>query len=324
MNLAVFIIGLIVTVIGVLVALEIFSEDGHMPGKFNKGGIFLIVLGVVVIVLAGCFKIIPTGYTGVKTTFGQIDEVTLQNGFNSKYPIIQKIELVNNKQQDISFPEQIWSETTERTALYYENTTVTYQIDSEKSAWIFANVSNYKKNLVSQPLVASAIKSASKTLASVDATNRAIIEPLAQEYIQDALNAKYGENTVQVIKVVISNADFEDSYNQAIANKQTAQLEYEKQQIENKKAVEKAEAEANVKEVNANAEKKQTEIAAEAQANATVTKAEAQAKANKMINDSVTEKVIAYMQADKWNGERSRVVVGSDESQVIIDTAETE
>ena len=51
----------------------------------------------------------------------------------------------------------------------------------------------------------------------------------------------------------------------------------------------------NDTEINANAEKQKTEIAAEAKANAIKIEAEAQAEANKMINDSVTANVIAYM-----------------------------
>lgn len=49
------------------------------------------------------FVIIPSGYTGVKTTFGQIAEETLPNGFNWKTPFIESIEIVNNKQQDAGF-----------------------------------------------------------------------------------------------------------------------------------------------------------------------------------------------------------------------------
>ena len=103
--------------------------------------------------------------------------------------------------------------------MYYEGVTVTYTINSEKSAWIYANISDYKKNLISDSLVASAIKSSSKELNSTDATNRGIIEPLAQEKIQEALNQKYGDEVVFINKVVIANTDFEESYNQAIADK---------------------------------------------------------------------------------------------------------
>lgn len=293
-------------------------EKENQLKKIKRMIITLVVVLLLFITVTSNFKIIPTGYTGVRTTFKQVDNVVLQNGLNFKLPFVQKIITVNNKMQDMDFAGPIWSETSERTALYYANITVSYQINPEKSAWIYANVSGYKDNLISDSIVASAIKSSSKTLNSTEATNRSMIEPLTQEILQASLDSKYGENTVIIHKVVIGNTDFEDSYNQAIADKQKQQIAYEQQQIENQKAVEKAEADAKVAEINANAEKQKTEIAAEAQANAIKIEAEAQAEANKMINDSVTANVIAYMQADKWDGAKPKVMLG-DDSQVIVD-----
>lgn len=283
------------------------SNEDVVSHNSTAGMIIGIILGIAFIILGNSFVIIPTGYTGVKSTFGQINEVTLQNGANFKIPFIQKIEKVNNKQQDVVFEGQIWSETSERTALYYDGVTVTYQINPEKSAWIYANVSNYKENLVTQTLVASAIKTSSKELNSTDATNRGIIEPLSMKNIQAALDEKYGKDVVIINKVVIANTDFEDSYNQAIASKQTAQLAYEQQQIENKKKIEAAEAEAKVKTTQAKAE-----------ADAEVIKAQGEADANKLLNDSITDKILQQMYLDKWDGSLPRVSL-SDKSNAIVD-----
>lgn len=316
MNLALNLLGIAFIVGSIVLKITItqFPSDDYYESNENvvshnstAGMIIVIVLGIAFIILGNSFVIIPTGYTGVKSTFGQINEVTLQNGANFKIPFIQKIEKVNNKQQDIVFEGQIWSETSERTALYYDGVTVTYQINPEKSAWIYANVSNYKENLVAQTLVASAIKTSSKELNSTDATNRGIIEPLSMKNIQAALDEKYGKDVVIINKVVIANTDFEDSYNQAIASKQTAQLAYEQQQIENKKKIEAAEAEAKVKTTQAKAE-----------ADAEVIKAQGEADANKLLNDSITDKILQQMYLDKWDGSLPRVSL-SDKSNAIVD-----
>lgn len=316
MNLALNLLGIAFIVGSIVLKITItqFPSDDYYESNENvvshnstAGMIIGIILGIAFIILGNSFVIIPTGYTGVKSTFGQINEVTLQNGANFKIPFIQKIEKVNNKQQDIVFEGQIWSETSERTALYYDGVTVTYQINPEKSAWIYANVSNYKENLVTQTLVASAIKTSSKELNSTDATNRGIIEPLSMKNIQAALDEKYGKDVVIINKVVIANTDFEDSYNQAIASKQTAQLAYEQQQIENKKKIEAAEAEAKVKTTQAKAE-----------ADAEVIKAQGEADANKLLNDSITDKILQQMYLDKWDGSLPRVSL-SDKSNAIVD-----
>lgn len=300
MNIALLIIGIVIVIASIV---WVVAEKGETSRHAAPG----VLLGLVICVLSQSFAIIPTGYTGVRITFGQIDNRTVQNGFNWKIPFVQKISQVNNKQQDIAYTGQVWSETSERTILYYEGVTVTYTINSEKSAWIYANISDYKKNLISDSLVASAIKSSSKELNSTDATNRGIIEPLAQEKIQEALNQKYGDEVVFINKVVIANTDFEESYNQAIADKQTAQLAYEKQQIENKRQIEAAEAEAKVKTTQAKAE-----------ADAAVIKAQGEADANKLLNDSITEKILKQQYYEKWNGQLPSVV-NSDSSDLILD-----
>ena len=60
----------------------------------------------VLITLLCSFAIIPSGYTGVRTTFGQIDAVTVANGFTAKIPYVQSIKRVNNKQQEVSYRTQ--------------------------------------------------------------------------------------------------------------------------------------------------------------------------------------------------------------------------
>lgn len=279
-----------------------YGEGTYIKVKANCT-IWGVLLALVLFILSCAIVIIPTGYTGVRTTFGQIDSVTVQNGFNWKIPFVQSIESVNNKQQDVTFSGQIWSETSERTAIFYDGVTITYQINPEKSSWIYANVANYKEALVSQNIVMSAVKASSKSLSDTDATNRSIIEPLAMDNLQKSLDEKYGENVVYINKVIISNADFEDSYNQAIAAKQQAQLEAQQQSIENQRAIEKAEADATVKKTNAAAE-----------AEAKLIAAEAEAEANELLEKSLTNQILREMWVEKWNGQLPQYVSGDSDS----------
>lgn len=293
----------------IIIGLLIFGAAIVLAAVIEKKALLALMalFGVAIFMIGSSLVIIPTGYTGVKTTFGQIDQATVPNGANWKIPFIQSIQKVNNKQQDISFTGQIWSETSERTALYYDGITVTYQINPEMSAWIYSHVSNYKENLITTNLVASAVKSSSKELNSVDATNRGKVEPLVQEKLQEALNKKYGEEVVTINKVTISNTDFEESYNEAIANKQTAQLAYEKQQIENKQKIEAAEAEAKVKTTQAKGE-----------ADAAVIKAQGESDANELLNNSLTQKILQQRYLDRWDGALPRVSL-ADDTDTIID-----
>ena len=265
----------------------------------KTGTVLSSLAGIVFFILACSVTVIPTGYTGVKTTFGQISQTSIPNGINFHIPFAEHIEKVNSKQQDINFEGETWSETKTRTAMYYADVTVTYRINPEKSAWIYANVSDYKKSLVSPELAASALKATSKELSDEDATNRGVVEPRAAEQLQAMMDAKYGKDVVFIHKVTIGNADFEDSYNAAIAEKQKAQLAYEKQQIENKRELEKAENDA-----------KKKRVAAQAAADAAVTKAEGTAKANRALNDSITEQVLMEKCLEKWDGQLPNAMLG--------------
>ena len=278
----------------------------------NLSTIILFVLGAACLIFSMSFTIIPTGYTGVRVTFGQVDQRTLNNGFNFHAPFIQEIVLVNNKQQDIKFNENsISSETSERNTVIFKGITVTYQINPEKSAWIYANVTNYEAGLVNEFLVASAIKTTSKTLSHVDCTNRSILEPKAKDNIQKSIDEKYGPEVVYVNKVVINDASFDAEYDEKIAKKQQAQIDYETQQIENKKNIEKAEADATVTKTNA-----------QAKADAKVIAAKAEADSNKTISDSITDEVLQNRYYDTWDGKLPTTVVGSDAlSSILIDTS---
>lgn len=259
--------------------------------KKPKVGRVLIVVAGVLVLLGSSIVIVPTGYTGVRTTFGQVSTSVVPNGFSLKIPFVQSVALVNNKQQDKLFSEKVWGESADKTPVYANAVVVTYQVDSAKSSWIYANVTGSDKGLVDQNVVSSAIKASMVSLAVEDVTNRAKIEPTVQEYLQSSLNEKYGENTVTIVKVVIKDMDFEESYNAAIAEKSIALQTQQKQQIENDTAVAKAEADKKVAITNA-----------EAKAEAKRIEAEAEADANKKVADSLTNEILKSKFYEKWNG----------------------
>lgn len=284
------------------------KQDGTIINSSPKAGKIagaIIAAIVILIILFSSFTVVPTGYTGVRTTFGQISKATVPQGFNFKIPFVQSIELVNNKQQDVTISTQVWGETIEKTPVYASNISVTYQISGAKSAWIFANVTNSDKNLISEDIVASAIKSAMVNLGTEDVTNRTVIEPATKEQLILSLNEKYGEGTVSVLKVIVGDMDFEESYNNAIAEKSIAQKAQEKQIIENETAVAKAEADKKVKITNA-----------EAEAEAKRIESAAEADANNRISASLSDAVLKSKFYDKWNGELPQVM---GENSTILD-----
>lgn len=280
------------------------EDDWKAPKKFNRVRTLSLILGLIFFIGSFSFKIIPTGYTGVRTTFGQISQDTVPHGFCPKIPFVDNITLINNKQQDKKINAQVWGESFEKTPVYADEVVVTYQINPEKSAWIFTNVTD-AENLITQSLVSSAIKSAMSELPASEVTVRTKIEPLVKEKLSASVDEKYGEKTIEVLKVVISQMDFQESYNEAIASRSIALQKQAQQDIENQTAVSKAEADKKVALTNAEAKAEMVRIASEAEA-----------EANKLLTESLTEAVLKAKFYDKWDGKLPSVM---GENSVITD-----
>lgn len=285
----------------------------------------IIIAGITAILavtaLFGSIRIVPTGSTGVRVRMGQVQEETLSSGIHFKIPFFESIKNVNNKQEELTYSGQCWAESKEQTPVYYEDVVVSYQIAPSASVWLYSNVDkNFIKDgmsLIPSAVLSSALKNASAALDTRDVTKRNIIEPLATKELQSALDEKYGEGSVTIVKLSITNADFEQSYNDIIAERQAAQIKYEQQEIENKTAIEKAKADAEKKKLDAEGEAEAIGVKAQAEANAKIVAAEAEAEANKKVRESITDEILANNFITKWNGELPKVQSG--DSGFMID-----
>lgn len=265
---------------------------------WKKAGITAVAVCIIGIG-ANCINIIPTGYTGIKTSFGKVSQKELTTGIHFSVPFVQNVSEINNKQQDVTIADKIWGEASDKTPVYAENVTVTYNISVEKSVWLYSNVTNMD-DIINNGIVASAVKSAMGELGPEDVTNRGKVEPLAQQKLAEALNAKYGEDAVTVHQVIISNMDFEDAYNDAIQQKSIAQQTAARQKIENETAIAKAEADKTVAIKNAEAKAEKMKI-----------EAEAQADANKKVAESISDELIDYQKIERWDGRLPTVTGGN-------------
>lgn len=301
--------------IGFLVATIVVLMIALATGKKLTVVPIFAAISLALIILGNSFVIVPTGKTGVRTTFGQVDNVVVSKGFHWKKPFVEKVALINNKQQDIAIDTKIWGETKEKTPVFATDVVITYQINENASAWLYSNVTDIR-NLLDDKIVASALKNAMVELNVETVTNRSYIEPLSVDKLQMAVNEKYGENVIIIKHVVINNMDFEESYNQAIAEKSIASQNRQKQSIENETAVAKAEADKKVAIAKAQGEAESKRITAEADAQAALTRAEAEAEANRKLNESLSENVLQNKAINKWDG--SLPFVNGDSTTPII------
>lgn len=258
-----------------------------------KGQVVLTLIGVILLVISGTFSIIPTGYTGVRTTFGQIEEGTLPNGLVTQIPIAQSVKLVNNMKQDVRLAiERIEGESAEKVNLYIDNVLITYQINPESSSYLIRTFSDYDESNLLDNLSASAIKSAMKNIPAEDATNRNTVEPILKAAFQEKADEKYGKDVI-IIHSVRCEGDLsrEASYDQAIIEQNKLDQEAVRVAKENeiKVATAKADAEA-------------TREKAQGAADARVIEAKSIAEANEMLEESLTDGILSNKLIEKWNG----------------------
>ncbi len=286
--------------------------------KKHTGTIVTVVVLCIaaVVVVLSTFTIVPSGYVGVKETMGQVSDNMLPSGTYLHIPFIESITKVCTKQIDQFYEQKIWAESSEQTALYMAQTTVTYKLNPEKAPYIVENVANYNSDLVNTTLVSSALKAATRTIETQHVTNRSYVEAAAVEALQRAVDNKYGAEVVSIINININDMDFEESYQAAIADRQLAEQAYQKQAIENKTALEKAEADKQVAITQAQAQAEADKIAAEAQAEIVRIEAEAQAEANEKLANSISDKLVDYKKIEMWDG-KLPAVYGSGASAFV-------
>lgn len=284
MKLLLVIIGLVILVLSI--GFGIMSENGKIFGFVG------CLVGIILFIWGFSIVIVPSGYVGIKTSYGQISGEVLPSGQYFSLPIIYHVDKINCKQQDAKYEDRIWGESSERTPVYAENIRISFQINSEKAAWIWSNVEEWDYKLLKGSIINTAIKRAAVELPNHQVTNRSYIEPLTLKYLQEEIDKYYKESVLTVNSVNIGNMDFSDEYNAALEKRDLAKLEAENAKYVNEKKL--ADAEATAKEAKIKSDstieikKQEAEAAAERKRIA----AEAEADSNKKIADSLTPELI--------------------------------
>lgn len=275
--------------------IDIREIKKSQPAKPGSKGIALIAGAIILLIVAlNSFTIVPAGHTGVVLTMGEVSKTSYDAGFHLKIPFVQKVETMSNKIQVYETPASAVSKDLQTVS---SNIAVNYRLIAADSASMYEDVGTDYKTVLIAPVVQECMKSATaKYTAEELITERQAVG----DEVKAALDLKLNDYGIYIEKFNIVNFDFSDEFNNAIEAKQVAEQNLLKTETEQKQVRIIAQTDADKKV-----------IAAEAEAKAILTQAQAQADANKLLNDSLTDKVIAYEEIQKWNGIMPKVV-GSD------------
>ncbi len=277
-------------------------NGNNVPRKPSFKGVKWLIAGLAAVFVAvNSFTIVPAGHTGVTLTLGEVSSNPLSEGFHVKAPFIQTVEKMSNKIQVYETPASAVSKDLQTVN---SKIAVNYRLVTDKSPDMYKNVGVDYQTILITPVVQECMKSATaKYNAEQLITER---ESVSNE-VKTALDNKLNTYGIYIEKFNIVNFDFSPEFNTAIEAKQVAEqnLLKTKTEQEQAKVIAKTEAEKKV-------------IAANAEAEAILAQAQAQADANKLLEESLSNKVIAYEQIQKWNGVMPKVT-GNSNGGLLID-----
>ena len=285
----------------------------------------ILVAIIVLLIQFSPFVTVPTGHTGVVTTFGKVEDKVLSEGFHLKNPI-QQVIMMDNRTQKATLKMQAFSSDIQQVDIVCS---VNYSVDKSTAQNLYKNVGVNYYETVMQPRIQECTKSVftqytAETLmevrSSLSSQIKALLVPEMKEY------------GVLIASVTIEDVDFADAFTDAVEAKQVALQKKMKTETEQAELVSVAQStaerdliaartDAEKRAIIAEADAAVAKIQADADAYVTRVQSEAEAKANELIASSLTPELIAFTEATRWNGELPQIV-GNGAALPILDVTE--
>lgn len=310
-----FILGILVAIGGV-VGIVIFEE-----GEFSAKIAIPIIIGAIVMLL-GCIKTVPTGSTGIVTTFGKIENVTLDAGVHFMSPW-KKVINMDNRTQKQSIDMACFSSDIQEVNVVY---TVNYQINKANAQEIYRTIGTEYFDKIVMPKTLEAVKS---VFAKYTAEDLIASRSSLSKEIEGILVENLETQNIQITATSIENIDFTDAFTNAVEAKQVAEQNKLKAQTEQAQQTLEAKAAAERQVVQAQADADASIIAAQADAEVAKISADSslyQGEKEATILQRVGEQLerypnlVKYKYYEKWNGELPKTVLS--DSDVIMDLGE--
>ena len=211
-----------------------------------------VIIGVIILIafitFFNSFKTIPTGFIGVKTRFGQVQDTMLNEGLNLKIPFIEKIVLMDCRTQKTEYTMEASSKDLQKISNF--RIAINYNITSETANKLYRGVGVDYKSIIVEPATQEAMKA---TVANYTAEELITKRNEVSEYALNKLSPKLQENGITLTSLNILDLAFSEEFDTAVEQKQIveqetqkAQYELEKARVENQKKIENAQADAEV------------------------------------------------------------------------------
>lgn len=292
-------------------------EEPQKPRKTTFPAIIGVVLAVVILIVS-CVAVVPTGYTGVLTTFGKVENRTVPSGISFIAPW-QKVVKMDNRTQKVQIQTSAFSSDIQQVDLLLS---VNYCIDQETAQVLYKTVGiGYYDNIMFPR-----IQENTKAVFSQYSAEKLIEKrDLLSDAIAEATSADMGRYGITIVSISIEDIDFTDAFTNAVEAKQVAAQNKLTAETEQAQKTMEEEAKAQRAIIAANAEAEQAVIAANAdlevvkiQSEASLYAGQREAEMNARIAENLTGELIDYYWVKQWNGELPDTVLG-ESSEFMID-----
>lgn len=285
--------------------------------KFTPWPLLAAIIISAVLLTLSCIAIVPTGYTGILTTFGRVEDRTISSGFNFIAPW-QQIVKMDNRTQKVQLSTSAFSSDIQQVDVAMS---VNYCIDQETAQELYRTVgTNYYDNVMF-PRIQENTKA---VFAAYSAENLIAKRDNLSDQIAEAMSKDLKRYGITIVSIAIEDIDFTDAFTNAVEakqvaaqNKLTAQTEQEQKTMEERATAERAkiaaQADADKAIIAANADLEVVKVQAEAALYA----GEKEAEMNKRISESLTPELTKYKWIAQWNGELPTTILSDDGSYMI-------
>lgn len=305
-----FIIGILLLIAGIV--LVCVGDEARV------GGLISIILSIVLVVVA-CVSIVPTGYTGVLTSFGKVDDRHIEAGLNFIAPW-QSIIKMDNRTQKESINLSAFSSDIQQVDT---TLSVNYHIDSNTAQTLYKTVGKEYFNTIVMPRILEDTKA---VFSNYTAENLVAKREHLSTEILNLLTADMSKYGITITSLAIEDIDFTDAFTNAVEQKQVAAQNKLTAQTEQDRLTMEANAKAQREIINAQTEAEKAKIAANAdlevvkiQADAASYAGEREAEMNKRISESCNEALLDYYWIKQWNGTLPMYYGGGAETTPVID-----
>ena len=288
----IFIIGILL-LIGSIIALVIKTEAEYKT-VVRVSGVVAFILALVLVGFS-CVSYVPTGYTGIVTTFGKVHNETLDAGINFHAPWDNVITM-DNREQKMPFELQAFSADIQEVAI---KGSVNLNIDKKTAMNLYREVGTDYLKILATPRILEDVKT---VFSHYTAENLIAQRNTLSTSITELLKNDLGNKGLNIISVAIEDIDFSDAYTNSVEAKQVATQEKQRAQTQQEQKTMEAQQAAERKKIEANAAAEVQKIEADAAAYAVKVQAEAQAEANSKLSNSITEELIKYNYVQEWDG----------------------